>query len=67
MDDETKLQKYCDETSVSDEDLAQATGYSKGMINHLRLGNRKPSLKCALRIEIATNKKVGPHDWGIVL
>jgi transcriptional regulator with XRE-family HTH domain len=60
---EMKLDTYIRESGVTEQELANKTGYSQGTINKLRNGKINPTLELLTKIAEATGQMVTPNDF----
>jgi transcriptional regulator with XRE-family HTH domain len=58
----TKLAAYLNEQGLSQEAFGNRIGVSQGAVYQWLIGENKPSLTMALKIEAATNGKVSRFD-----
>lgn len=58
-----KLDTYIRESGVTEQALADKTGYSQGTINKLRNGKINPTLELLTKIAEATCQMVTPNDF----
>ena len=58
-----KLDTYIRESGVTEQELANKTGYSQGTINKLRNGKINPTLELLTKIAEVTGQMVTPNDF----
>ena len=58
-----KLDTYIRESGVTEQELANKTGYSQGTINKLRNGKINPTLELLTKIAEVTGQIVTPNDF----
>jgi transcriptional regulator with XRE-family HTH domain len=58
-----RLDAYIKDSGATEQEIAEATGYSQGTINKLRNGKINPTMQLLTAIAKATNGAVTPNDF----